>query len=298
MKLSRRLLGLGAVALTGCTMLGPDFETPQAPVADTWRPLEDEQVSSTPSELADWWTALDDATLNALIDTALNQNLPLQIAGIRIFEARAQLGIATGNLYPQLQRAGGGISHIELSENQANASPLLDYSYRDVDVGFDAAWELDIWGRFRRGIEAADANLLAEVAGYDDALVSITAEVANAYVAIRTFEARLAIARDNVTVQERSLKIAQVRFDNGATTELDVEQARTLLSNTQASIPSFEIGLRQAQNALSILLGIPPGDLPALETGTAAIPSAYPPISCAAARTSAGRNCRPRRRAR
>ena len=163
---------------------------------------------------------------------------------------------------------------MELSEHSPNSSPLLDNSFRDVDVGFDAGWELDIWGQFRRGIEAADANLMAEVAGYDNALVSVTAEVASAYVAIRTFEARLAIARGNVALQERSLKIATVRFENGATTALDVEQAKTLLANTRASIPELEIGLRQTQNALSILLGLPPGERPDFESGEGEIPAA------------------------
>ncbi|MCZ6894932.1 MAG: TolC family protein, partial [Gammaproteobacteria bacterium] len=265
MKRFKPLLAAGCIGLAGCTMLGPNFETPDAPVAPSWRPLEGEEISSASSDHAQWWTAFGDETLNGLIETALRQNLPLQISGIRIFEARAQLGIAAGSQYPQIQRAAGGISHIELSENSPNASPLLDNSFRDVDIGFDAAWELDIWGRFRRGVEAADANLMAEVAGYDDALVSLTAEVANAYVAIRTFEARLAIARENVVIQERSLKIATVRFENGATTGLDVEQAKTLLANTRASIPDLEIGLHRAQNALSILLGVPPGGLSGFE---------------------------------
>ncbi len=255
-------------------MLGPNFEKPDAPVRDAWQPLDTESISTASTDLADWWTALNDPTLNSLIATALKENLPLQIAGIRIFEARAQLGIAAGLQYPQFQQAGGGLTHVELSENSPNTSPLTDNSFRDVDIGFDAGWELDIWGRFRRGIEAADANLLAEVAGYDDALVSLTAEVANAYVAIRTFEARLTIAKDNVTIQERSLKIATVRYENGATTALDVEQAKTLLANTRASIPDLQIGLRQAENALSILLGLPPGELSEFETDEGVIPAA------------------------
>ncbi len=271
---SRLMLALSGLALTSCTMLGPNFETPDAPVSEAWQPLEDQVISSTSSDHTEWWKAFNDEPLNSLIDIAVKQNPPLQIAGIRIFEARAQLGIAAGAQYAQLQQAGGGLAHVELSENAPNASPLIDNSFRDANIGFDAAWELDIWGRFRRGIEAADANLMAEVAGYDDVLVSLTAEVANTYVAIRTFEARLAIARDNVTIQHRSLKIATVRFDNGVTSALDVEQAKTLLANTQASIPALEIGLRQAQNALSILLGLPPGGLPEFESGEGNIPAA------------------------
>jgi len=260
--------------MTGCTMVGPDFTTPTATVSADWQPVETEGVTTTSSDLAGWWRALDDETLNSLIDQAVRQNLSLQLAGIRIFEARAQLGIAAGLQYPQVQQARGGFGHVEQSENFPNSSSLLDNSFRDADIGFDAGWEIDIWGRYRRGIEAADANLLAQVAGYDDALVSLTAEVANAYVAIRTFEAQLAIAHDNVAIQQRSLEIATVRFESGATTALDVEQARTLVARTQASIPLFEIGLRQAHNALNILLGLPPGELSEFATGTGEIPTA------------------------
>ncbi|MGB1884435.1 MAG: efflux transporter outer membrane subunit [Gammaproteobacteria bacterium] len=260
--------------IAGCTIIGPNFEKPQAPVADEWQPQDDAQVSSSSDDLAGWWKTFDDETLNHLVSTAAEQNLPLQIAGIRIFEARAQLGIAAGRMYPQLQRARGNLTHIEGSDNSPNASPALDLTFRDTDIGFDAGWELDVWGRFRRGVEAADANLLAELAGFDDTLVSVTAEVANAYVAMRTFEARLAIARENVAIQERSLKIARVRFDNGATTALDVEQARTLMSNTQALIPSLETGVRQSENALAILLGVAPGELGSLSDKAGAIPTA------------------------
>ena len=267
------LLG-GAVLASGCAMIGPDFEKPAAPVQDEWQPQDSEIVTSSPSELESWWSAFADETLDGLIEQAVRQNLPLQIAGIRIFEARAQLGIATGRQYPQIQEARGAVSRTELSENSANFNPLIDDSFSDASLGFDAAWELDIWGRFRRGVEAADANFMAEVAGYDDALVSVTAEVASVYVAIRTFEARLAIARENVTIQERSLRIATVRFENGATTALDVEQAKTLLANTRATIPLLEIGLRQAQNALNTLLGVSPGTIGPFPSGTGEIPAA------------------------
>jgi NodT family efflux transporter outer membrane factor (OMF) lipoprotein len=199
--------------------------------------------------------------LDTLIDTAYAQNLPLQIAGLRILEARAELGIATGQLYPQVQQASGSATAVQLSENSPNYNPLLEDSFMDYQAGFDAAWELDFWGRFRRGIEAADANLAATVADYDSALVSLTAEVARVYVTIRTLEERLAIALNNIDLQKESLRIATVRYDNGATTELDVQQALTNLSETQATVPTLKRALRQAKNALSTLLGMLPSDL-------------------------------------
>jgi NodT family efflux transporter outer membrane factor (OMF) lipoprotein len=263
----------------GCTTLGPEFETPDATVATTWQVDDETIMSASQDDMARWWEALDDNVLNALIGVAMAQNLPLQISAIRIFEARAQLGIAAGNWYPQRQRVNGSLNHVEASDHQLGASPLLDTSFRDAQVGFDTAWELDIWGRFQRAIEAADANLSAEMAGYDDAIVSLTAEVATAYIAARTFEARIKIANENAEVQQRSFEIAETRFEAGATSALDVEQARTLLGNTKASIHDLEINLRQVRNALSILLGLPPGEIPGMETRTGDIPAA--PVSVA-----------------
>ena len=175
-------------------------------------------------------------------------------------EARAELGIAFGNQFPQVQQVRGGYTYTSGSENVAN-SLLADLSYSEVDVGFDAAWELDLWGKFRRSVESGVANLDASIASYDDILVTLTAEVARTYVRIRTFEYRLAIAEANVKIQERSLQIARVRFDAGDVTELDVAQATTLLKTTQALIPRLKAGLRQAKNALCILLGTTPNDL-------------------------------------
>lgn len=275
----RALSTLTAVALlSACTLLGPDFVTPDAPVKADWRELDGAESMIVSEAAADdfsaWWQAFDDPILDELIQRAYRQNLPLQLAGLRILEARAQLGIAMGNRYPQFQAANGSLTEVTGSENAANFVPLFDNSFREASVGFDVAWELDLWGRFRRAIEAADASLLAEVAAYDDVLVSLTAEVANTYVLIRTFEERLALAEANVAIQTRSRDIAEIRFENGLTSELDPQQARALLANTQALIPLLETGLRQAQHGLSILLGTPPGDLDEVIGAARGIPTA------------------------
>ncbi len=260
--------------LIGCDTFGPEFIKPDAPVANQWLEVDDPKISTGKADFSEWWRSFNDPILDGLINQAYRQNLPLQIAGIRILEARAQLGVAVGNVYPQQVQAGGSLSHVELSNNSPNASSAADTSFRDVSVGFNVGWELDLWGRFARGIEAADADLLTSVADYDDILVSLTASVATAYILIRTFEERLAIARENVEIQERSLKITDVRFRNGATTELDVQQARTLLLNTQASIPALQIGLQQAKHALSTLLGLTPRNLDDSLGEAGAIPDA------------------------
>lgn len=249
-----------AFIVVGCATIGPDFTRPEVPVSTNWQ-SDDVALSGEPRELADWWKVFNDPILDKLVETAQQQNLSLQVAGLRIYEARAQLGIATGNRYPQLQQATGSASAVELSENSPNFNPLTDDKFSNYQAGFDAAWELDFWGRFSRGIEAAEANLLGTVADYDNALVSLTAEVARVYVTIRTLEERLALARANINLQKESLRVATVRFENGATSELDVQQAKSNLADTQALVPNLMKSLRQQQNGLSVLLGMQPTDM-------------------------------------
>jgi len=265
------LLSLGLV-FSGCTV-GPDFVRPEAKVNENWNEKDDPRVLAQTEVNKEWWSAFHDPTLDQLIQLAYQQNLPLQIAGLRILEARAQLGIALGRQYPQQQEAFGSATKVGLSENAPN-SFALDRYFWDYELGFDAIWELDFWGRFRRDVEVAQASLLASAADYDNALVSLTAEVARTYTVIRTFEVLIQITLANVKVQEDGFEIAQSRFRNGATTELDVTQARTLLESTRASVPRLEISLQQAQNALSTLLGQPTGAVQALLDGQKGIPTA------------------------
>jgi NodT family efflux transporter outer membrane factor (OMF) lipoprotein len=253
-------LALAAV-VSGCTTLGPDYKRPEVAVQQEWINLSEAAYKpEEPIEDGLWWKVFEDPVLDEFIETAYSQNLTLKVAGLRILEARAQLGIAVGNLYPQQQQATAGATYIKSSKNGANtAGP--DLNFWNYDTGLSAGWEIDFWGRFARGIESADASLLASVANYDDVLVTMTAQVANTYLAARTFQQRIAIAKENIKIQERGLKISTVRFNSGATTELDVNQAETLLRTTQASIPSFVAGQRQASNALGTLLGITPQEI-------------------------------------
>ncbi len=277
----RNRLVCGMVAaiflITGCSMVGPDFVKPEAPVETEWLEARDPEIKTAPSDYKAWWSAFNDPVLDSLVENAYQQNLPLQISGIRILQARAQLGVIAGNIYPQQQQGRGGANYNRISENAPN-SIGADDSFWQYDAGFDVAWELDIWGKFRRAIESGVANLEASIADYDDVLISLTAEVARTYVLLRTFEERLEIARENVKIQGRSLEIAEIRFKAGAVTELDVVQAKSLLKNTEASIPRFEAGVRQAKNALAILLGRLPGQIDHLIGGAKLIPKAPPEI--------------------
>jgi NodT family efflux transporter outer membrane factor (OMF) lipoprotein len=254
--------------LSGCAMVGPE---------KAWIEQTDPKIKAEPTDLSNWWEVFDDPVLNSLVEQAYEQNLPLRIAGLRILEARAQLGIAYGNLYPQQQQGSGGIARNKISTNRLNLPPdtrsLINDSINTYDLAFDAVWEVDIWGKFRRNVESGLGALEASIASYDDVLVSLTAEVARTYVAIRTFEERLEIARENVRIQSRSLQIAEARFKGGEVSELDVAQAKALLSETQSLIPRFSKDLRQAKNGLSILLGKVPSELNEILGGPKPIPA-------------------------
>ncbi len=134
-------------------------------------------------------------------------------------------------------------------------------SLAESQIGLTASWEIDFWGKFRRAIESADAGLMASIANYDSTLVSLTANVANFYITIRTVERRLNIAHRNVQTQRESLEIAQARFEGGTTSQRDVDQAKTILTQTEATIPPLKIQLRQAKDALCVQLGKPPSFL-------------------------------------
>jgi NodT family efflux transporter outer membrane factor (OMF) lipoprotein len=267
------VLSILALLLGGCAV-GPDYIKPKAQEPKEWIEKDDLRIKSEPADLSRWWKIFDDPILDDIIERAYRQNLPLQIAGIRILEARAQLGIAVGNLYPQTQNVGGTYAVTRVSQNAANTNSSLDFNYSDLALGFSAAWEIDLWGKFRRGMQSSFANLEGTIASYDDVLVSLTADVARTYVLIRTFEARLEVARENVRTQERTLQIAEAQFEGGLVTELDVQQAKTLLNSTKASVPPLEAGLRQAQNALAILLGTLPEKTQEILGGLKPIPSA------------------------
>jgi NodT family efflux transporter outer membrane factor (OMF) lipoprotein len=271
------LLAIALVVSTGCAV-GLDYIRPEAPEMKEWIEKEDPRIKNESADLAAWWKRFKDPVLDNLIERAFQQNLSLRMAGIRILEARAQLGIAVGNQYPQLQQLRGDYAGYGLSENAANTMAGIDTNFSAANIGFDAAWELDFWGRFRRAVESGVWSLDATVAGYDDILVTLVAEVARTYVVIRTLETRIAIAQENVTIQERSLQIARVRFDAGDVTELDVAQARTLLGDTQAFIPRLKAQLRQAKNGLAVLLGLLPGEVNPLLGVPGQIPSVPPDV--------------------
>ena len=260
-----------AATLVGCAPVGPDFVRPDVPLNPEWLDAEIAAFDSDAADLTEWWKTLEDPVLDRLIETAYQQNNALKIAGLRVLESQARLGIATGNRYPQVQVLAGDASAIGTSESGSSSS-TRDQSLVQYNLAASLSWEMDFWGRFRRGIEAADAGLLASIANYDEVLVLLTAQVADVYTIIRATEEQLRLARDSVAIQQRSYDIVQVLYRNGESSELDALQAQTLLLSTQTVIPGLEATIEQSKNALSVLLGMPPSDIDEL-LGDGALPS-------------------------
>ena len=277
------LVGLIAVlaSISGCTRfggsslmdwwrngfkVGPNYARPAAIIADDWIEAENQHVKTDQVQDVYWWTRLEDPDLDQLVEIASQQNLTLQSTGMRILEARAIRGVSVGMLFPQRQTFGGQYLSTLQSTNQGLALPTksdfnLPRNWQNFDGMFGLGWEIDVWGRFRRNIESATADFEMSVEDYDGILVSLLAEVATNYVQLRTYQQRLIFARSNVAAQQGSLKIATVRFEAGETDKLDVTQAESNLESTKALIPELEVGVRHAENAICVLLGMPPQNL-------------------------------------
>jgi NodT family efflux transporter outer membrane factor (OMF) lipoprotein len=261
--------------------VGPNYAPAPAPVADDWI---DKRKDG--EELTRWWTVFNDPILDELVCSAYKQNLTLRQAADRILEARATLGIAVGNFFPQSQFNSGSFATTELSKATVNGSAFRTQStFGQWNYGFGLAWEVDFWGRYRRSIESAGASLDASVADYDDVLVMLLSNVASTYVQMRTTEKRIEYARQNVGIQAETMKKAQARLKGDKLGDLTLEQAMALLMQTEATVPELEIALQQSKYLLAVLLGIPPqhmqsrlDDLEARH-GKKGIPTAAPELA-------------------
>ncbi len=305
--MSMRELGFGVAlvsacisALSGCKV-GPDYVQPRVPFASEWLDPATPKLERGEEVVTLWWEILNDPVLNNLVETAYRQNPSLHAAGVRVLEAQARRAVAFGLLFPQQQEAFGDYTWNQVSENAGGVTldpnraqnvagaltnplgtlasgviggPGIDNTYHNWQMGFGAAWELDVWGRYRRGIEAADAQILATIANYDDVLVSLIAEVATNYILLRSLEEQLVVTQSNVAIQGRGFELAETKFKGGITTGLDAAQASALLHDTEAQAVDLETRIAQTKSTLCVLLGLPPQDLRDLLGDGRGIPSA------------------------
>ena len=263
------LLSLAGM-LSSC-MVGPNYKTPEAALDGRW--LDASQIESQPAgKDAAWWRGFNDTSLNCLIDYAYENNLSLQSAGVRVLGARANLNSTIGSLFPQQQGIGGN-GTINKLDSGGGRGLTSGSNLRVGELLFSSTWEIDFWGKYRRAIEGETAAYFGSLAAYDNGIVTLVADVASVYTNLRTLQARRVIALENVTTQKESLKIAESRFKLGETGELDVSQAKTVLAETQALVPQYEMGIQQAKDALGVLLGTTPGHINELIGSSSGIPS-------------------------
>jgi NodT family efflux transporter outer membrane factor (OMF) lipoprotein len=281
MKISHLSLAvLASGSMVGC-LVGPNYQAPVASPPQHWsEPLSGGETERA-AALASWWRSFNDPELDSLVERALASNLDLRAAEARVRQARAARGLADAQRWPEANLSGSAARARE-SANQPligsalpPGTPLTSNVYQG---GFDAAWELDLFGGVRRGAEAADADLAAAGFSRADAQVTLVAEVARNYTLARSFQQRLAIARQNLTAQRDIVTLARNRQRQGLTSDLEPEQAATVLSQTEAQVPALETGLQQAIHHLGVLLGQHPGALLAELQAQAPIPAAPPEV--------------------
>jgi NodT family efflux transporter outer membrane factor (OMF) lipoprotein len=249
---------MAAAVLVGCAAVGPDYVAPDPAAPAAWRAESDPGITATdkePDDLARWWATLGDPVLTQLVDQAVAGNLDLRQAQARMREARARRRQAGADRFPSLT-GNASVNRVHSSEEAGSGATTTLYS-----AGFDASWELDVFGGARRAAESATASEQASEEDLRDVLVSLLSEVALNYVELRTGQTGLAIAEQNRDAQQETYDIARWRFEAGLVTELDVEQARYNLEQTKAQIPRLQAAISEAQNRLAVLLGGMPGAL-------------------------------------
>jgi NodT family efflux transporter outer membrane factor (OMF) lipoprotein len=265
--------GAISLSLAGCSV-GPDHKEPALAVAAAWTEAQQKGVDTRPAELARWWTAFEDPLLNSLVERAVQSNLDLRVAEARIREARASRAVVAAGLWPTVDTSGS-YTRSRTSENALSipsqngtggGAPDAGGSNFKLErnlfnAGFDANWEIDVFGGVRRGVEAADATIEATEYSRRDVLVTLLGDVARNYIDLRGAQRRLAVARANVKTQQDSLDLTRVRFDAGLASDLDVARAEAQVNTTAAQIPILESATKEAAYSLDLLLGLAPGAL-------------------------------------
>jgi NodT family efflux transporter outer membrane factor (OMF) lipoprotein len=268
--------------LAGGCMVGPDYHRPQANTPAQWgEPLAGGETNA-PVVSAAWWKNFNDPELDSLIERAVNSNLELRIAQARVREARAQSQETFANLWPTVD-SSGSYARSQESRHQPVLGSLpvpahVPFENNVYQAGFDANWELDVFGGQRRAVQASSAQLAATEYGRDDVLVTLLGDVARNYIELRGAQRELAITEANLKAQEETLAIAKDRFAHGLTGDLDVEQATTVLKTTRAQVPALETTIDASIHRLGVLLGREPEALMAELSQPAPIPAEPPTV--------------------
>jgi NodT family efflux transporter outer membrane factor (OMF) lipoprotein len=267
------------LAVFGGCAVGPNYQPPKVNAPSSWASPSARGETNAPPDFAEWWKHFNDTNLDSLMTVAVQSNLTLRVAEAHVLESRAERGVVSADLWPSLN---GSASYSRNHFGKHAYPPLASFgvplTYNSYNAGFDAAWEIDVFGGTRRAVEAANADIGAAEYGQRDVLVSLLAEVARNYITARAYQQRLVITRQNIQVQEDILDLTSNRFENGLSSDLDVQQSLALLTSTEAQVPSLETGFNQAVYHLAVLLGQPPGALVDEMTGIKPIPLTPPEV--------------------
>ena len=253
-------LALVLMVLTGCAAVGLDYSPIEPDAPEAWNSdLRDGLKADSPAveNLSKWWSTLNDPLLTQLIEQAVTGNLDLKEAKARVREARARRGISEAALFPIVD-ASGTYKRTRSSEHGLSGAGGGDPINDLYQAGFDAGWEIDVFGGIRRSVEAADADLGASEESLRDILVSLLAEVAINYVDARAYQTRLSVAEANIKAQEETYELVRSRHEAGLSDELALQQARYNLEDTKSQIPTLRAGMEAAKNRLAVLTGRPP----------------------------------------
>ena len=242
------------LALTGCSAVGPEYTSPKIEMADQWHNAAREEMRADLS-LGQWWTSLNDAVLSSLIADALENNPDVLVARSRVLQARMERIVTRSLSYPSLNSSAAG------SRSSTKSGDTGGTESDAFSVGFDASWEIDLFGGVRRAVEASQADYEASIEEMRDTLVSLVAEVAKGYVDVRAYQLRLEVAREQIASQEETLSLLVALSDAGRGDELAISQARYTLESARASLPDLDSAREQSMNSLAILTGKAAGSL-------------------------------------
>ncbi|NCA81802.1 MAG: efflux transporter outer membrane subunit [Opitutae bacterium] len=277
LRLARRCACLGLVSLlggAGCLSVGPDYRAPETAAPEAWRT----PAGESPETLTEWWKVFNDPALEALVGEVRAQNKDLAAAVARMDAYAAAVGMARADGFPAVGAQGAaGWDRQSERVHVPEAYEATDNPGWLYQAGFSASWELDLWGRVRRSVEAARGQLDASLEDVRHLQVMLQAQVAAEYVALRMNQRRRTYAQENIELQAETLQVVRGRFDAGLTGELDVRQAEMNLAATTAQVPALESQIEKSLNALCVLTGKLPGALDALrEPGPVPAATALP----------------------
>ncbi len=280
-KILTGMAAVGIVGIGGCTV-GPNYHPSPASTPASWTSPLANGVTDSATTPSSWWASFNDVELDSLIQRAAQSNLDLLVAEARLRQARAVRQGSAADLWPTAHVSGSVVKETISRDQPIFGSlplpPNFPFEYNVYQAGFDASWEIDVFGGKRRALEAATAEYQGAIEARNDTMVSLLAEVARNYVELRGAQQRLEIARGDLKLQEEFLELTRDRFQVGVATELNVTQSAALLASLQAAIPPLETDIRGAMYGLAVLLGRQPGELVAELSPTAGVPPAPPGI--------------------